>query len=88
MDGIALPRAFHRRDCDWIKFLEPDGIPLTDRQRAFDELVGWFLRIVEGKEALTGRGFALTVANWDRYQDPLPYYEGQRVYRRRTLEEP
>lgn len=88
LDALELPRVIQRRKSDWMKYFDPKELPLTDRQRAFDELVTWFLRLVEGQEQVVSGGLARSVQEWENYMDPLPHYEGQRVYRRTSLEEP
>jgi hypothetical protein len=88
IDAGGLPRVVRRRKSDWMKHFDPKDLPLTDRQRIFDELANWFLRLVEGREQASSGDLARSVEEWENYMDPLPPYEGQRVYRRTSLEEP
>lgn len=88
LDANDAPRVFKRRTSAWMKYFGPTDLPLTDRQRAFDELANWFLRLVEGREQVESGDLSRSVEDWENYMDPLPPYEGQRVYRRSSLEEP
>jgi hypothetical protein len=88
LDLADIPREFRKRKSDWMKYFGPEDLPLTDRQLAVDELANWFLRLAEGREQPSSGGLAHSVDEWDHYMDPLPHYDGQRVYPRAMLEKP